>query len=281
MTRPLRIEFDGALYHVTSRGDRKEAIYDDTRDREQFLQILGDVIDNYNWICPAYCLMGNHYHLLIETPDANLSKGMRQLNGVYTQASNRRHGRVGHLFQGRYKAILVDRDAYFLELSRYVVLNPVRAGLVKLPVDWRWSSYRATLDTSITPAWLYTDSLLRRFGRARPEAIRRYARFVAEGVGGESIWRELNRQIYLGDDDFVGTMQGSDAATLVVTGVPKVQKCHPPPSIEQLASGFTGRDQGILAAYSTGAYSYHQIAQYFGLHYTTVGRIVRKARNRR
>ncbi|RLA53338.1 MAG: addiction module toxin RelE, partial [Gammaproteobacteria bacterium] len=117
MTRPLRIEFDGALYHVTSRGDRKEAIYDDTRDREQFLQILGDVIDNYNWICPAYCLMGNHYHLLIETPDANLSKGMRQLNGVYTQASNRRHGRVGHLFQGRYKAILVDRDAYFLELS--------------------------------------------------------------------------------------------------------------------------------------------------------------------
>ena len=280
MTRPLRIEFDGALYHVTSRGDRKEAIYDDTRDREQFLRILGDVIGIYNWICPAFCLMGNHYHLLIETPDANLSKGMRQLNGVYTQASNRRHGREGHLFQGRYKAILVDRDAYFLELSRYVVLNPVRAGLVKHPGDWQWSSYRATLDTRIAQPWLAADSLLTRFGRDRPEAIRQYAKFVAQGVEGGSIWRELNREIYLGDDDFVARMQGSGAATPLVTGVPKVQKCHPTPPIEELLSEVTGRNQGILAVYNSGGYSYQQIAQYFGLHYTTVGRVVRKARNR-
>jgi hypothetical protein len=205
---------------------------------------------------------------------------MRQLNGVYTQASNRRHGREGHLFQGRYKAILVDRDAYFLELSRYVVLNPVRAGLVKHPGDWQWSSYRATLDTRTAQPWLAADSLLTRFGHDRPEAIRQYAKFVAQGVEGGSIWRELNRQIYLGDDNFVARMQGSGAATPLVTGVPKVQKCHPIPPIEELLCEVTDRNQGILAVYNTGGYSYQQIAQYFGLHYTTVGRVVRKARNR-
>lgn len=130
MARPLRIEFTGALYHVTSRGDRREAIYEDDTDRIRFLEVLGQVAADFNWVVHAYCLMTNHYHLVVETPDGNLSKGMRQLNGVYTQYSNRRHRRVGHLFQGRFKAILVDRDSYLLELARYVVLNPVRAGMV-------------------------------------------------------------------------------------------------------------------------------------------------------
>ena len=140
MTRPVRIEFEGALYHVTSRGDRREDIYEDDSDRLQFLEVLGEVVETFNWVCHAYCQMGNHYHLVVETPDVNLSKGMRQLNGVHTQTSNRRHGRVGHLFQGRYKAILMDGDAYLLELTRYVVLNPVRARMVAGPGDWRRSS---------------------------------------------------------------------------------------------------------------------------------------------
>lgn len=129
MSRPIRIAFPDALYHVTARGDRREAIFDDDQDRRQFLATLEQVVDRFNWVCHAWCLMDNHYHLLIQTPDGNLSRGMRQLNGVYTQASNRRHRRVGHLFQGRFKAILVDSDAYLLELGRYVVLNPVRAGM--------------------------------------------------------------------------------------------------------------------------------------------------------
>ena len=141
MARPLRIEFSGALYHITSRGDRREAIYEDDDDRELFLGTLSEVVERFNWLCHSYCLMTNHYHLVVETPDANLSKGMRHLNGVFTQATNRRHRRSGRLFQGRFKGILVDKESYLLELSRYVVLNPVRAGMVKRPEDWHWSSY--------------------------------------------------------------------------------------------------------------------------------------------
>lgn len=145
MSRPIRIEFPEALYHVTARGDRREDIFEADQDRHVFLLTLAEVVTRFNWLCYAWCLMDNHYHLLIQTPDGNLSKGMRQLNGVYTQAGNRRHRRVGHLFQGRFKAILVDSDAYLLELSRYVVLNPVRAGMVKNIADWPWNSYRASV----------------------------------------------------------------------------------------------------------------------------------------
>ena len=143
MSRPLRIVLTGGLYHVTSRGDRGEAIDRDDQDRRDWLAVLGEVCRRFNWRCHAYCEMTNHDHRVVETPDANLSKGMRQLNGIYTQATNRRHGLVGHLFQGRFKAILVDRDAYVMELLRYVVFNPVRAGMVSQAGEWPWSSHRA------------------------------------------------------------------------------------------------------------------------------------------
>ena len=138
MVRPLRLEFPGAVYHVTSRGNAREPIFADERDRAGYLAVLGSAVARHNWLCHAYCLMGNHYHLLVETPDGNLSLGMRHLNGVYTQEYNRRHGRVGHVFQGRFKAIVVDRDSYLLELCRYVVMNPLRAGMVESPDDYRW-----------------------------------------------------------------------------------------------------------------------------------------------
>lgn len=144
MARPLRLELAGGLYHVTSRGDGGENIYLDDTDREAWLDVFAQVCARFNWVCHAWCQMSNHYHLVIETPEANLAEGMRQLNGVYTLRFNRRHGRVGHVFQGRYKAILIERDAYLLELARYVVLNPVRARMVVGPQDWSWSSYAAT-----------------------------------------------------------------------------------------------------------------------------------------
>ncbi len=160
MARPLRIEYPGAVYHITSRGNEKKPVYKDDQDRENFLSPLDRVNKRYNWLCHAYCLMDNHFHLLIETPEGNLSIGMRQLNGVYTQTFNKRHRRTGHLFQGRYKAILIQKDSHLLEACRYVVLNPVRARLVEEPGQWRWSSYGATAGREKLPACLTTLSPL-------------------------------------------------------------------------------------------------------------------------
>jgi len=279
MSRPLRLEFPGAFYHITSRGDGREAIYLETADFEGFIGLLADVCMRYNWRCHAYCLMTNHYHLVIETPDGNLSKGMRQLNGVYTQLSNRKYGRVGHLFQGRYKAILVDADAYLLELTRYVVLNPVRAGMVALPGDWRWSSYLDMIGERKAPDWLATDGLLAQFATDRVEAVRRYIEFVIQGIGKESIWQGLRRQIYLGDDSFVERMQAKCEGLSTTVGVPKAQKRPPAQPLEELASKYANRNEAIIVAYATGAYSYQQIADFYGLHFTTIGKILRKARN--
>lgn len=278
MARPLRIEYPGALYHITARGDRREALYEDDVDRERFLTLLGQVVHGWNWRCHAYCLMPNHYHLVIETPDGNLAKGMRQLNGVYTQASNRRHRRVGHLFQGRYKAILVDADAYLLELVRYVVLNPVRAGLVEDPNQWRWSSHLVMIGKQAAPTWLTTEAVLGQFSTRRRTAIRRFTQFVTAGIGHTSIWKDVKRQIFLGDKHFAARMQAMTARSSQDVNIPKVQRRPPAPSLHQIAQAHSSRDAAIVAAYATGEYSYQQIAAYFGLHFTTVGRVVRRQR---
>jgi len=207
MARPLRIEYAGALYHVTSRGDRRENIYHDDEDRLIWLEIFSQVCSRYNWRCHAWCQMDNHYHILVETAEANLSKGMRQLNGVFTQKSNRKHGQVGHVYQGRFKAILVQQDAYLLELARYVVLNPVRAGMVKDPEDWPWSSYQSMIGKSETPEWLETDWLLACFGKQRKRAIAKYIDFVRAGIGLPPIWEKLKNQVYLGDESFINSMK--------------------------------------------------------------------------
>ena len=277
MSRPVRIEFPDAFYHVTARGDRREAIFDDDQDRRTFLSTLEQVVNRFNWVCHAWCLMDNHYHLLIQTPDGNLSKGMRQLNGVYTQASNRRHGRVGHLFQGRFKAILVDSDAYLLELTRYVVLNPVRAGMVNSPADWPWSSYRASAGLEPAAPWLAVDGLLAQFSGQRGLAQTRYAQFVAEGIKAVSPWLSLKGQVFLGDEQFVQRMQAcmrADARDDVQ--IPVVQRRPPPASLPEIKRDAESRNAAIVMAYATGAYSYQQIADYFGIHFTTVGKVVRR-----
>ena len=275
MARPLRIEFAGALYHVTSRGDRREPIYLDDDDRLAFLRILDEVVKRFNWVCHSYCLMDNHYHLLVETPDGNLSKGMRQLNGMYTQAINRRHKWVGHLFQGRFKGILVDKNAYLLELARYVVLNPVRAGMVKHPGQYSWSSYRAMLGEAPAPDWLETDSLLAQFGARRTTARRRYEKFVLEGMAAGSIWEGLRQQIFLGDEKFVSQMQKKAEVQGDRLSIPRVQRRAPAPALKVIAGQHKNRNDAIVAAYDTGAYSYREIAEHFGIHLATVGRIIR------
>src|SRR4030043_2297950 len=203
MARPLRIEYSGAVYHITSRGNARKKIYSDDEDRKNFFGVLETVVKKYNWLCHAYCLMDNHYHLLVETRDSNLSMGMRQLNGVYTQLYNRRHRRPGHVLQGRYKAILVDKDNYLLELCRYVVLNPVRAGLVKSPKEWKWSSYRETSGYHKGIPCLTTDWVLLHFGNKRKEALILYREFVRAGLQEESPWKEVKGQLFLGGDSFI------------------------------------------------------------------------------
>ena len=207
MARPLRLEIPGSVYHVTSRGDRREPIYDDDDDRTRWLEVVSQVCDRFNWRVHAYCQMDNHYHVVIETPDANLSKGMRQLNGVYTQYYNRRHNRVGHVYQGRYKAILVEKEAYLLELCRYVVLNPIRAHMIKDMGDWSWSSYLAMTGKTSAPDWLETDWLLGHFSLQRKRAMSKYIDFVREGIGLPAVWDNLSQQIFLGGEKFINKHQ--------------------------------------------------------------------------
>lgn len=276
MSRPLRIELAGGLYHVTSRGDRREAIYRDDQDRMDWLAVLGEVCSRFNWRCHAYCEMTNHYHIVVETPDANLSKGMRQLNGVYTQATNRRHGLVGHLFQGRFKAILVERDAYLLELARYVVLNPVRAGMVPEAGDWPWSSYRAMVGEAPAPDWLVTDWILGQFDQERFPARVGYAAFVREGVGQPSVWEGLRHQVFLGSEAFAERHCASTRPPERLREVPRAQRRPLAKPLADFARRYPDRHEAMARAFQTSVYSMQEIADYFGVHYSTVSRAVRR-----
>ena len=280
MARPLRIEFAGALYHITSRGDRREDIYENDTDREVFLSVFNDVCETYNWICHSYCLMSNHYHLLVETPDANLSRGMRQLNGVYTQAFNRAHGRIGHVFQGRYKAILVEKDSYLLELVRYIVLNPVRAGMVRSAREWPWSSYRATIGQSKRPGFLNVDWVLAAFGKRKSLVIEKYKKFIFDGKGQASPWTRLQNQVFLGGSQFVKDMQSRIDEDKDLSEIPASQRrCIAKPLGYYVAMS-QNRNSAIYEAYRSGGYTLKQIGDYFDLHYSSVSGIVRNHKSK-
>ncbi|NWG75031.1 MAG: transposase [Rubrivivax sp.] len=280
MARPLRIEYSGAVYHITSRGNARKKIYSDDQDRENFLGVLGEVVRKYHWLCHAYCLMDNHYHLLVDTPDANLSIGMRQLNGVYTQLYSRRHRRPGHIFQGRYKAILVDKDNYLLELSRYVVLNPVRARCAKLPEHWKWGSYAATAGLKKVPEYLSVDWIHGVFGTDRKTAQRQYRKFVKEGINRKSPWGELQGQILLGEDSFVERFRSLLGDREAIKEIPRRQRYAGKPSLKDIfknksSGGKRGRNQGIYDAHMRCGYTLKEIADYLGIHYTTVSKVVK------
>lgn len=286
MARPLRVEYPGALYHVTSRGDGREDIYADEADRLEFLAVLAAVVNRFGWRLFAYCLMDNHYHLLVETPRANLSSGMRQLNGIYTQRFNRRHGRVGHVFQGRFKAILVDKDAYLLELSRYVVLNPVRAGVVKDPGRYRWSSYRASAGLEAAPAWLDAGALLGLFARNPAAAHRRYVTFVGQGMKNPSPWAQLRGQVLLGGEAFLRKVAPKLGSTILAKEIPKAQRHAVRPSLKAAFARLNpdnrpARDRLIATLHLRHGYTQAQIAAHLRLHYATVSRIVSRQESAR
>ena len=276
MARPLRIELAGGLYHVTSRGDQREDIYLNDDDRREWLQIFSHVCQRFNWVCHAWCQMSNHYHVVVETPDANLSAGMRQLNGVYTQWFNRTHNRVGHVFQGRFKGIMVEKDSYLLELARYVVLNPVRAGMVRDTVRWPWSSYHEMIGGRETQDWLQTDWLLAQFGTQRQRAINKYIEFVREGIKRESVWQDLRGQVYLGGEKFVTKMQKLSEKKADFSEIPRAQRRPIAKSLSHYQKQNTDRDAAMAKAYATGDYTLQEIADHFDVHYATVSRVVKR-----
>jgi putative transposase len=270
MARPLRIEYPGAVYHLTARGNARQPIFRDPADRHQFLRTLAHVVDRYGWRAHAYCLMTNHYHLLIETPQPTLARGMRQLNGVYTQAFNRRHGRSGHLFQGRYHAVVVEKEAHLLELCRYVVLNPVRVKSCRTAGAWRWSSYRATAGLTAAPGFLTVAWVLAQFGKHPRPAQALYRLFVREGLGRQP-WQDLRGQIYLGSEDFIARLPRKVKRQ---QEVPRVQRDPVRPRLEAVLSRRGNR--GIAVAYRQYGYRLREIAAHLGVHYATVSRRLRK-----
>jgi REP element-mobilizing transposase RayT len=280
MARPLRIEFSGGLYHVTARGNARGDIYANDIDRTIFLKLLAIACDRHDWYCHAYCLMSNHYHLLIDTATPSLSKGMKYINGSYTQCYNRAHKRVGHLFQGRYKAISVERESYLLELSRYIVLNPVRARMVRSAKDWRWSSYRATAGMTEKPTCLTTDWILGCFAMQKSKAQESYRQFVREGKNQPSPWETLKNQIYLGSDDFVEQMQCQLDPKQSLADIPRNQKKAPSKPLSYYAQKHENRKEAMAVAYRSGHFTLVEVGGYFEVSYATVSRAVKEFENK-
>jgi len=281
MARPLRIEFEGALYHVMARGNARGEVFLDDDDREAFVENLGRVCGRFDWRVWAWCLMGNHYHFLVETLRPTLAKGMREVNGVYTQRFNRRHGRVGHVLQGRYKAVLVQKDTHLLELSRYVVLNPVKAGITETAGDWQSSSYRAVMGKAAAPDWLAVSETLQMFHAQRGPARRAFARFVADGVDADDPYDQMPRAGFLGEESFIEKVLDKVGGQPISAEVPK--RLRPARSLEQIERHAGARDRAIAAAYATGAYTLTEIADFFEIHLSTASRIARReadARNK-
>jgi putative transposase len=279
MARPLRLQFSGAVYHLTSRGNRQGHIYHSDEDRKIFLDILGKIVKRYNWVCHGYCLMDNHYHLLIETVDANLSLGMRQLNGMYTQYNNRRHGKVGHVFQGRYKSILVEKDHHLLELCRYIVLNPVKAKMTVHPGKWQWSSYHFTSTGKGVPEFLSVDWILLQFCKQKTKARKRYVEFVTGSDEVSSPWEKLVGQAIYGSERFVEELQlylGQDQQS---KEIPKLQRFAGRPTLAELIPeaiyrNKPQRNDAIVKAHLEHGYTLKEIADEIGIHYTTVSKVL-------
>ena len=267
MARPPRIEIVDGVYHVVARGNERRTVFRDTRDRERFLALLGQVVGRYRWQVLCYCLMGNHYHLLVATPDANLARGMRQLNGVYAQWFNHRHRRVGHLFQGRYKAVLVQRDRHLQSAVRYIVRNPLRARISTRVDEWPWTSHAATMGAAQAGVVAVAE-LLSYLGQDTVTARARYLELVDDTSQPEA----AAHPVLDGDDDFV-----REHLALLRSSPehPREAVRAPRPPLEMLVSSCHDA-AAIHGAYRDHGYSMRQIATHLGCGVTTIHRRVRE-----
>ncbi|WP_395408583.1 transposase [Pseudoduganella sp. UC29_106] len=265
------------MYHVIARGNRRGAIYRTHSDRLVWLSLLGETCERFNFRVHAYCQMTNHYHMVVETVGGRLARGMRYLNGNYSQYFNRQHELVGHVFQGRYTAILCQRETYLMELSRYVVLNPVRAKLVSQPVEWPWSSYRAIVGLHDAPSWLQHDLTLAHFDAHQASARRAYEEFVLKGIGKPSPLAAIRNQLFLGNDDFCENFIDHQVPGDLIE-VKRAQRRAIVHALPDYFRQYRDPKEAMAMAYLSLGYSMHEIARYCGVCVKTVQRAVKKSR---
>jgi REP element-mobilizing transposase RayT len=292
MARPLRITYPGAFYHITSRGNERKAIFKTKRDRLKFLEYLGSANERYNAVVHAYCLMDNHYHLLLETPSGNLPQIMRHINGAYTTYFNVKRGRCGHLLQGRYKSILVDKDEYAKELSRYIHLNPVRANMVSVPEDYEWSSYNQYIGKNKPEEWLARDFILGYFGRKYSTAQKGYKDFVTRMVGQnyESPLNEVIGSVLLGSQDFIHFIKNQFLSGLKQSkDVPAVRSLAPKISIQDISNAVeqafgddikTTRNVKIFLCHKHTGEKLRTIGEQFGIGDSAVSQVCKRFSSR-
>ena len=289
MSRPLRIEYPGAFYHVTSRGNERRTIFQSNRDRVKYLTYVESAHERYGAMIHAYCLMGNHYHLLLETPRGNLSKIVHYINGAYTTYFNIKRSRSGHLFQGRFKGILVDKDEYCKELSRYVHLNPVRAGIVKAPLEYPWSSYRYFVGRDKKPKWLTTEFILGDFGGEGERGFKKYGEYVERGDNKEldDPLKKVIASTFLGGKEFIERikLEYLEGKEIDRRDLPALKKILIGPSLESIEKGVirvAGRGDPlfkkmcIYLSYQHSGLNLGEIGDYFRMQRSAISQLSRR-----
>lgn len=276
MARPLRLEFPGAIYYVMSRGNHDQPVFLSDDHREAFLDILDSTVRRFNWVCHAYCLMNSHYHLIIETPDGNLSKGMRQVNSVYTQYFNRTEKKSGHLFQGRFKSVLVEKGPDLRDVIRYLLLDPLREGIVNEIEMYAWSSYRSTCGMELPHKCLDMKRVLELF--EGEDAAGFFREYVLAGMQGENPLRRVKGQVVLGSQDFCTKLEPLLKSHMDVKEIPVSQRLVNRPELAALFESRLEleRDTRILEAVERWGYSQKEIADFLRLHYSSISRILKK-----
>lgn len=279
MSRPLRIEYPGAVYHITARGNQRAPIFLDESDRTTFLSILDEAYQRYNWACYAYCLMDNHYHLVIEAVDGILSLGMALLNGKYTQRFNLRHNMVGHVFQGRFKAILVEKKSYLLELIRYVLMNPVRARMVDSPDQWKYSSYPAILGHASSPGFLARDWILGHFGSDYQQSLKAFKDFVEAGPSSDDLMEKVRSNTFLGDEAFIKKAMRFSRGRKRFKDIPKDERFADRPKLKSIfyeVMDKQDRREAIYCAHVKYGYTFIEISRHLRIHSSTVSRALQQ-----
>jgi len=270
MARLLRIAYPNAFYHLICRGNAQQNIYRSDSDRLHFLRVLGETVNRFSWVCYAYCLMSNHFHLLVQTPLANISESMKFMNGTFTQYFNWTYQRVGHLYQGRYKSFVVDEKTYFDRLCRYIVMNPVQAKICDSPGDYRWSSFNATMGRMSVPDFLSVLPVLNRWGDTMESARKKYAEFVARGIE-DSPLVEAKHQLILGDDFFIEKIRPHLPAVICPDMATSQKALIRPPLNRDLLQSV----EGVQLAKRQG-YRMWEMAKYLGIHQVTWSRRCRE-----